>query len=368
MKHLLISIMFLLPCIAFANMASPLMQGTEAATAIASRDIDVLYERLFIEIDDAFETAFIQAEYDILVPENATTIPLLFLALQYDGDFAAYLNDKHIETNWLGDLNYQQLDSLGKYFTYNTSHDDFTTIKISWSDSTSLQHYRIDDCVYLDVPIRAGKHTIRVEYTATKWTDLSELVRQDVFKYSLTPARYWKSFGGLECHIKNTESSIPITTNLGAPDEGTLDSIAIWHFQKLPLEVITIRTQNNISQIGKIAASIHASGFMYFIGFLLIGLHIFLIRRYRKTNPTGCFSLPVALGSLFFPAITLSSYLFAEGMIDTLIGQHASRFHGYSFLIIFLYVFLMPIWSITAFLLDLIWRKKSPPKQQAKQN
>lgn len=346
-------------------MASPYQQGTQASTAISSRDVDVLYERLFIEIDDAFQTAFIQAEYDILIPEGGTTIPLLFLALQYDSEFSAFLNDELIETNWLGDLYAQQLDSLGYFFPFDTSYSGSSVISLSWSDSTSLEQYHIEDCIYLDVPIAAGKHTIRVEYTATNWVDLSDLIRQRQFKYSLTPARYWKTFGGLECIIQNTESTVPITTNLGPPNEGTLDSVATWYFASLPVEVISISEDHKLTLSAKIASSIGANGFMYFCGFLFAFLHIYLIKRYRQSNPTGCFSLPVLLGSLFFPALILSSYLFAESAIDSIIGEQASRFHGYSFLIVLLYPFLMPIWAVAAFLIDLIWRKKSPPTKAA---
>ena len=52
---LIISLMLLFICnSAKANMASPFIEGTKAASAISSRHVDILHESIFIQIDSFF--------------------------------------------------------------------------------------------------------------------------------------------------------------------------------------------------------------------------------------------------------------------------------------------------------------------------
>ena len=61
----------------------------------------------------------------------------------------------------------------------------------------------------------------------------------------------------------------------------------------------------------------------------------------EETDPKK-FSWVMLLGSLVVPAITLIFFVYAFGLIDDVIGTHASRYHGYNFLVLLLYPAIMP--------------------------
>lgn len=92
---LIISLMLLFICnSAKANMASPFIEGTKAASAISSRHVDILHESIFIQIDENFHTAKYKVEYTIKSDVVGKQIPLLFCAVDYKDDFCVWLDDR----------------------------------------------------------------------------------------------------------------------------------------------------------------------------------------------------------------------------------------------------------------------------------
>lgn len=71
-----------------ANMASPFIEGTKAASAISSRHVDILHESIFIQIDENFHTAKYKVEYMIKSDVVGKQIPLLFVPLTIKTTFA----------------------------------------------------------------------------------------------------------------------------------------------------------------------------------------------------------------------------------------------------------------------------------------
>lgn len=93
------------------------------------------------------------------------------------------------------------------------------------------------------------------------------------------------------------------------------------------------------------------------IGISLFVIHLFLMWRYRRSNPTKRFSWVLIVGSLIIPAIILLYYVYSFEIIDNVIGVHASRYHGYNFLVILIYPVLMPIYLILTWILNIVFKK-----------
>ncbi len=63
-------------------------------------------------------------------------------------------------------------------------------------------------------------------------------------------------------------------------------------------------------------------------------------------------------GSLIIPAIILFYYVYSFEIIDNAIGVNASRYHGYNFLVVFIYPVLMPVYIIIMWLVDRTMKKR----------
>jgi len=89
-----------------------------------------------------------------------------------------------------------------------------------------------------------------------------------------------------------------------------------------------------------------------FIALLLIVLHFFGIKIYRKAQLTKKNSWVVIAGSIIIPLFILISYIISYGVIDSIIGEEAGRYHGYIFLVIVLYPVLLPIYWVLMWFVD----------------
>src|SRR5690606_37585311 len=92
-------------------------------------------------------------------------------------------------------------------------------------------------------------HQIHIEYTSRAWVDLWDWVKKYSFKYSLFPAKFWRSFNSLEITLSASENNSEIITNLGEPTEGNPTSLATWKFDKLPDDEIEISYKPQIVSV-----------------------------------------------------------------------------------------------------------------------
>jgi hypothetical protein len=331
-------------------MASPIWEGTFSSSAFSSRDIDILKEKIYLKIDKNFSTAFYRIEYFIRTDSNGRQIPLLFHAKDYKGDFKVWVDNQEVKL----------LDIPGEYKT--TANSPFTnfsnsfrqpsrngepeTVEIYWQKNAGIV-YALNDLKYFETDLSKGEHVIRVEYTANVWTDKSDWVKEYSFRYSLSPAKHWKSFGSLEIILDASDFNSALTTNLGQPTNGRLDSISVWNFSKLPSDYFEMIYKPEISAFAKTLIAISPFGLTLIFALFIALLHLISIKKYRKSQPTRKYSWVVIVGSLIIPFFILISYMVSFGIIDSVIGDEAGRYHGYTFLVIGLYPLLMPVyWTI----------------------
>lgn len=360
MKRLLSIFIILLQTQVYANMANPSIQGTLGVQPFVSNYVDVIHEDLFIKTDKNFEYATFNVKYHINSSKDGLQIPFLFYASEFWDSFSVKIDGKEVSTN---DISYDfkaPENTKFKDFSYffeSSSHHDFSSVLIEDIPNggfyVSLQHM-----IYFETDISKGKHVIEVNYRATKWTDARSSVNEYSFRYALSPVKYWKSFGTLNIKIDATDFNKNLSTNLGQPKIGDLNSKAEWEFNQLPTEILQINYNPKISKTAQILINITPSGLAYITGGILAILHLLIIFWYRKTNPSRRFSIAVIIGSILTPLLFLISWINYYGVINSYIGDHAGITHGYTFLALSLYPVITPIYWLIYWFIDKRIKKK----------
>lgn len=354
MRTFIAVLLFALSSVSFANMASPYRDGTKVASAFTSSEIDILKERINVTLNKESATANYVVEYFIRTDREGKQIPLLFYASEYKGDFKVWVDGKEVSVQKIPD-DYVRSNFNGFSKSFNNSDADNAEVAIRWRENSSVI-YKLNELKYFEVDLVKGAHTIRVEYTANVWENRSKWVKEYSYRYSLSPAKNWKSFGTLEITLDARGFGEELTTNLGKQESGNQDS-AVWKFNKLPADVFEISYTPKVSSFASFLISVEPFGLAAFAGIMLLIIHLFLTWRYRKNNPEKRFSWVMIAGSLIVPAIILFYYVYSFEIIDNVIGVNASRYHGYNFLAVIIYPVLMPVYLIVMWIVDLMLKK-----------
>lgn len=357
MKKNLLFISLFAPLLALGNMASPIIEGTFAASAFLNQSVDILKENIHIKLNEDFETAAFDISYFIQTEKNGVQIPLLFYASDYRDDFKVRVDGKEVALDPIP-VNYLELkDSSFSDFSYlyGPSGEGQLLIGNSLEDRIYLS---MEDLKFFKIDLTAGEHEIRISYLANAWIDKSDWSKDYSFRYALSPAKYWKSFGGLNISLDATAFPSEIFSDLGKPNSGKLDSIALWHFDSLPIEVFSISHKPPLAPVAAALIGLSPTGMMLLWGFLLAFLHFLGIIAYRKQNSDSKYSWVVILGSLLVPLLTLLGYMYAFEIIDSIIGKAASKYHGYTFFILIFYPLVMPLYWLIMWQVDKRWKKR----------
>lgn len=343
----------------FANMASPKTGGSIQGDVILSKDIDVISEKIWIAVSKNFHDAKFDIEYTLNNPKDATLkIPLIFIAFSYRKDFTAKLNGSQ-------SIMFQSIKSLmEKNQTpefFNRLDKDLKNsnqIILKWANG-EMQYADPDECFYAEIELPPGESIVRLSYDAFAEIDRSGWVKSYSFNYSLSPAKFWKSFKNLSIILLLPDHE-NFHTNVGKAHSLVGNSM-IWFFNKLPGDMFTFRVTPPIPTTAKFALNISPIGFVWIFGILFLIIHIFINRWYRLKFPKQKFSVTVILGSLLFPFLTLAVYLISESVIDWLIGEHASDYHGYSFMIFIFYPVVVIIQWLITWIFDRLHKRKMQP-------
>ncbi|MBN2572348.1 MAG: hypothetical protein JXA68_09495 [Ignavibacteriales bacterium] len=361
MKKLIIFLIIFLNLQIIANMSSPIEPGSFGSLPFISEYIDILSERLIIVPDEKFETALFQVEYQIKVNRNGTKIPLLFYAIDFQGDFKIWVDDKIVDVKSIPER-YNTLDgTIFKDFSYVFDDPTTKTTRNIAIDDTLDGNYQIylTDLKYFEVDLSEGVHIIRVEYIAKRWTDNSGWIKKHSFRYALEPAKYWKSFGSLEIILDASKCKLNLSSNFGNPQEGGYNSIAVWKFEKLPSDVIEIIYHPEINSTAKTLIEIGPTMLTILLGLILIIIHLLILKMYKNENKNkNKRNTIVIIGSIFIPLITLLGFIFYYNIVDAFIGIEATERHGYVFMIILLYPLIFPVYWIIAKLIDKLILKR----------
>lgn len=363
MKKLLPLLLFMFPFSLGANMASPVWRGATPASAFTARYVDILHEDILITPDKDFEYAVFEVTYSINVLENGRHVPLLFYSPggneQFD-NFSIWIDGIPVETEYIPEnikdkkaLHYNELIAI--YNGGPWKEDNRDTWYLGEFDRGA--NISFAELKYFHASLSKGKHTIKVVYKARQWAYFYEQVNAYAFHYALAPAKFWKSFGSLTVTIDASNAPKGLTTNLGKPFAGSLNSEASWHFDALPGDFITIDYKPTISAYAQNLLDIGVLPITLCITALFIALHIYITYRWRWHRPFVKFSWPALAGSILLPFVITTAYSYTAEYINHVIDPHANYRHQNYMFIITLPLLALLYYGLL-FLLDLAVAKK----------
>ncbi len=334
-----------------ANMASPIRPGSYSSSAFCSRDIDILKEKIHVTINKDFKTASFVIEYLIRNDVEGFQIPLLFHAKDYLGDFKVWVDNRETIVSQVPST-YASIPEFKKFSdSFSSDGNGEGTVTIYWEEETGII-YPISELKYFDADLARGESVIRVEYTASAWRNIYSWITDYSFRYSLSPAKHWKSFGSLEVMVDGSAVNSTLTTSLGKPASGDLKTTAGWSFAALPADFFEIYSAPRINAFADFLIALSPLGIAIILSLVLALFHFGIIRIYRKREPAKKYSWVVIAGSLLIPLLILIGYMLSFGLIDWAIGPVAGGYHGYTFLIILFYPLLMPVYWLIMWLMD----------------
>lgn len=330
-----------------ANAVEPIKRGTLCGSPFTSQYVDVVNERLFIKINEDFSRAEYVVEYQIHSVKEGFQIPLLFYVSELNEPIEAFVDNKKIETIVSAD----RYDTLNKVrfldFTYFFKSEGTNRPVLIEESNTGGFYVEWDDMIYFETDLSRGDHVIRIHYAANRWTDGSEWVNMYSFRYALSPAKYWKSFGTLDVVVDASEFSHLISTNLHQPGNGRVDSIATWHYTKLPTEIIQVYYTPTPGPLVQQAVQLGPSGFTKGLALILIAFHVILTYFYRKKNPHRKHNLILNIGSVIVPFLIVFSWVLFYALLKFLLGDDASSTRGYyNFLFLYYPIIVPAYWTI----------------------
>ena len=335
-NHIFLSLFLCFTILVNANMASPIQPGTLVANPFLNQYVRVVNENIFIKIDSGFYYADFDIEYEILSEKDGLKIPLLFYAYNYDDDFKVSIDGKEIKLNT--ELKFWDLHTEEEKLKFKNYHYLFTNDREVISNTVATDGLNMHDLLYFETDISKGKHTIKVTYKASRWLHQYSRLNEYSFKYVLSPAKYWKSFGTLNIKVDATDFKEEITTNLGNAVSGDLEAIANYHFKALPTETLVINYQPKISKVANFLIKIDSFSLALIFSLFFVAIHLFAMKKYRKQNTKKWISAIAVLGGLFIPFLFVIFLIVSSAIIDVAIGKHASGRAGYGMFYMFILV------------------------------
>jgi len=333
----------------YANMAAPWINGTGNTDAYISRDIDILKEYLKVTLLD-FDRAEFDVQYVIKVNNHMLQVPFIFDTSISFNKFGRG-NDDHMDFRVLLDSREIEISEVVSMYNDSISERWMREFRNNF-DGNLKDLYSFK---YFELDLDEGEHIIQVKYIANAGIDLRGELREYYFVYNLKPARYWKSFGGLDLTID--AFAIKGETSVDIGNDDIVDGIYNRYFNELPQDEFIITCVPHVSPTVKWFMK-YGMDIVFILTFCLVILHFIIMYRYRKRNFRIWISPVVICGVLLLPLIFCVFVVFTPYFIDDIIGEHASRRHGYMFLWFVLYPVFLIVYMIPVLILDYVFRKK----------
>jgi hypothetical protein len=349
-------------------MANPVTEGTLPTRPFVSQYVDITHEDLYITLDSNFEQAEIVAVYHIKASKEGLQTPFLFYASEFLDAFTVHLDGQEIEDNGIPNdgfsegASYEDFDHL---FSHNTS--DYRNEVLLEVGPHHGFYIRQEDMLFFNADIPKGRHTIKVTYKATKWTDGWEKVNTYSFRYALSPAKYWKSFGTLDIHLDARACRYELSTNIPESPKGDINQQMIWHLDSLPTDVLQIIYEPEIDPKAQFLMDAGPTNLAWLTFLILAALHSVIIYLYRKKYPGTKYSLVVILGSIVISWLFLYSGYKYNTLIYEYLGNHAGQ-RGYDFFVFLAYPIVLLVywplmWGIDKFLVRRIRKNLTADNQ-----
>jgi len=365
-QKIIILIFLLFSQLCSANMAQPIPAfyklQTVSGSPFLSRYVDISHEDLVIKINKDFTRADISVKYHIQAEKQGRQIPLLFVASDYSSNFEAFIDGKAIKfKRTMPGVELLEKTPLVDFLAvFGDKLRDFRNASVN-----NLGFYvSPDDLIFFEADIDKGKHLIEVSYTAKYWQIAHNNINHRTFRYALSPAKYWKSYGTLDLTIdaRSIDHDIlknNLAINLPLPDSGNFNTLSHWQFNKMPSDIIEISQTPSLNLVAKLLHTMGSTGLAYFLGISLIIMHLLLLYSYRSHYPDKRFSPVLIIGNLVIPLLILSSGLIYNYLFSYALGELAAPLHGaYYYMLLFSYPLVFLVYGTLALLVDFYFKNK----------
>lgn len=278
----------LLQISAKANMASPQLELLSGVSTISSRQVDILHEDLKITLDPFFNNVFFNVHYRIRTDKAGKQIPLLFVAESYKSNFIVEVDGKPVEILRIPESFYES----GRLMDYNPPKIEVKPDEIYVDWPVFEKVYEKKDVQYFEVDLAQGEHSIAIRYEASAvseefYGEYDIVTNETSIKYLLSPAKLWKSFGGLNLTIDATNFFKENTDAFIYSDFGNLSAkepVKRWEFDSIPQDYFYVSYQpKSWSYNFKYFMAYYKPAFIiYGTGIILLLVIIYGIYRYKK--------------------------------------------------------------------------------------
>lgn len=312
----------------------PFQDGSYWSTVITNKQVDILYENILISINQDFTEAKYVIEYKIKCSSCSTHLPLLFHNNDSYKNLKVWADGKKIPLKNVSPY----LDTAQILKIFNIPFDERNTLStdfynLQWgpwyNEEQHFTEHPLDNLQYLELEIIKKTHHITVEYKADVWRDQSGDISKYSFRYSLFPARFWNSYGGLDVTIEIDGNTDYVSTNLGLPKEGEFKNINHWTFDRLPADAIVISFSPTIPLLGKILLFITPLNLTLIASIILILIIIKLFKRKRLKNPSIKMTTLILIAALLVPIFMWTLFICSSFLVSMAVGQHAVKNGGY---------------------------------------
>ncbi|MCO5232754.1 MAG: hypothetical protein LC105_06980 [Chitinophagales bacterium] len=280
----------LLPISAKANMASPQFELLSGVSTISSSQIDILHEDLKITLDSFFNNVFFNVHYRIKASKTGKQIPLLFIAESYKSNFTVEVDGKPVEVLRIPETFYES----ERWMDYNLPKIEVKPdeIYVDWPEFQKV--YEKKDVQYFEVDLTQGEHSIVIRYEASAiseefYGEYDIVTTETSIKYLLSPAKLWKSFGGLNLTIDGTDFFKENTAASIYSDFGILSAkepVKHWKFDSIPQEYfyISYQPKSRSYNFKYFMAYYKPAIIIYGTGFILLLIIAYVIYRYKRNK------------------------------------------------------------------------------------
>ncbi|UUV20477.1 hypothetical protein [Paenimyroides aestuarii] len=329
MKKIIV-LLFLFPSILFANMAKPWVDGSMHSVLFGAANATVKNEIIDIRLvrDSIEETYFanFSIKYRIL-SEQKQKLPLLFIAIDlYDKKYIKVNNQSTVIL---------PLDFEKNTYPFFKKNEKGTFIMYDKYNEVPVNQ---NDVIYFSADLEKGENVIEVRYDASLQYNTYGFVTTYELLYSLSPSKFWKSFGDIEVNLILDENLEFIKSNLGA--EKTENKILHWNISPKNHENIAISITEKTSFLSKILLFLQPLGISILA---LIGM-LFLHFKWMKFNPTRN---TLFFGLIIFPILFFVVYFLSFHLIDFSLSKTNTK-HGYTFFIVIIYPIVLLLYGLFA--------------------
>jgi len=349
-RILLLSVLIISSISISANMSSPWQKGDPTSDAYSSKDIDILHESLNIKFID-FQTAKFTVIYRIKSDRAGKQIPLIFDTMSesyaWKDLFHVWVDENEVSvlkipSTYEDEMVLTWLDSLDNHLLYS---------KENAPNMIGLKYFEVD--------LPEGEHIIRVEYTAQSGVYSGNPIKEYTLNYNLAPARFWRSFGGLDIEIDKT--GLEGTFEIEIPEIGwnLTEPVTHLYFSEIPADEFTIKCTPKVNPIARLVIAISPDIVFFILFFLLIiliiALHIHMVFKYRAKYPNKRYSPFAIAGSFIVPVICCLIAVLSLLIVDAILGQYSTFSRSVVYIFYALVVFCLialPFYLILIVLLD----------------